>query len=118
MSISGKEYVLILLAEGLESREQGDDLFSQIEDLVFQEEFQIHEHLIVARTSRMDLLADISQSAGQKKLNLRVDVLDVIFKYELTSFYFFQNRIQSFCEDLKFVCCQQSDAFQHLYMSL
>ena len=47
-------------------------------------EFQVHQHLVVAGTSRVDFLSDISKSAREHKLDLRMDVLHILLHVKLS----------------------------------
>ncbi len=75
VGVSRHQHRLVTFAEFLQPVE--DDLHGvgRLPQFVAQEQFEVHQHLVVARTPRMDLLARIAQSAGEHQLDLRMDVL-------------------------------------------
>ena len=69
MRIAWHEHVLILLALLNEHVEKLDGETSDLLKLVAHIQFQIDQHLIVAATSAVDLLANIAQAAGEDQLH-------------------------------------------------
>ena len=50
-----------------------------------RKELQVYQHLVVARTARMNLLAHVAQLAGEHQLHLRVNILDALLNDELAT---------------------------------
>ena len=104
----------MLLAEGLERAEDGQHLVAQRAELVAQEELEVHEHLVVAGTAGVDLLADLAQLAGEQEFDLGVDVLDVGLEREVAGLDALRDAGQGGVQHGQLVRRQQADAFQHL----
>ena len=100
-------------AQVLELREQHAHLLPQLQQLVLQEELDVHEHLVVAGAPGVDLLAGVAQRAGQEQLDLGVDVLDILLQAEAAVLDGREDLLQLRGEALPFGAFQQPDAFQH-----
>ena len=66
----------------------------------------------------MNLLAKVAEAAGKKKFHLRMDVFYVVFEDEVSCFDFFEDGVEGFCKDVKFVFFKQTDRFKHLDVGL
>ena len=82
-------------------------------DLVADEQLQIHQHLVVAASARMNLLADVAEFAGQQHLHLRVDVLHSFLNHKFAPLRLLIDGLQFPQEHLQFVCRQQVNRLQH-----
>ena len=71
------QHLLVLFAQALQPVEQRFYGVGRLAQFVAQEKFEVHQHLIVARAARMDLLARVAQPPREHQLHLRVDVLGV-----------------------------------------
>ena len=84
-----------------------------LHQFVAGKEFQIHQHLVVTRTSRVDFLAHVTQFTGEHQFHLRVDILHPVFYLKLAAFtngiYLFQLSQQLF----QLVSLQQSYRLKH-----
>ena len=76
--IARDEDVLIFLALGLQHVKEFDEVLGQVLYLVAYVEFEVQQHLVVARAAAVHFLAEVAQLAGQHQLHLRVDVLYVV----------------------------------------
>ncbi len=65
----------------------------------------------------MDLLAHIPELTGEKKLHLRMNILDIILKDKTGILYIEGNLIKSGSQCLKLLLGQQTDGLEHLDMS-
>ena len=61
----------------------------------------------------MNLLADVSQTTGQEQFDLRMDVLHIVFQYEISCLDFRKYLVQPCCQRLEFLRVEKADAFQH-----
>ena len=77
MGVPGHQYVAVAFAELLQAVEECLRVVGDLAQLVAQEELEVDEYLVVARTPRVDLLAHVAQPAREHQLDLRMDVLGV-----------------------------------------
>ena len=87
MGVAGHQDVLVALALLLQLPEEGLYVLGHQLQLTACEELQVHQHLVVARTARVDFLAHIAQAARQQQLHLGVDIFDALFDGELSVLY-------------------------------
>ena len=83
--IARHQHVFILVALLDEFVEEDFHLVGDILEFVTGKEFEVYEHLIVARTARVDLLAHVAEFAGEQHLHLRVDILHIVLNHELAT---------------------------------
>ena len=114
----GRSTSLFFFAQRLEGAEKREHLFAQPAQLIPEEKFYVHEHLVVAGAAGMDFLACLSELAREHELNLRVDVLDVVLKAETAVIYACADTVEGGVKLLKFVLLQQSYAAEHPNMRL
>ena len=88
--------------------EQGDLLES-----VAHEEFEIDQHLVVARTSGVDLFTHITETTCQKQFDLRVDVFDALLNDQLAGLCLSMDATQLCEQHFEFVGLQKTDALKH-----
>ena len=117
MRITWHEHVLILLALLNEHVEKLDGETSDLLKLVAHIQFQIHQHLVVAAASAMDLLAYIAQAAGKNQLHLRMHILNAFFDLEVPCNGICIDLLHLGKEHIEFVFLKQADAFEHCDMS-
>lgn len=113
MGITGHEDILVAVALTDEHAEELLDGQGDVLDLLAGEELEVEQHLIVARTTAMYLLAYVTQLAGEHELYLRMDVLDAILNDELTPLGQGINLLQLGQKLLQFVFLKQSDTLEH-----
>ena len=85
MGVAGHENVLVLLAlayQLVEERLHGNDDVAQAPA---GEQFQVYEHLVVARPARVYFLANVAELACEHKLYLGVDILHAILYDEVAA---------------------------------
>ena len=66
------QHVAVALAELLQLVEERADGRRRLPQLVAQKELEVDEHLVVARTARVNLLAYVAQTAGEQQFDLRL----------------------------------------------
>ena len=88
-------------------------LLGNLHELVTGEEFQVDQHLVVARAPRVYLLAHVAQLTGEQHLHLRVNVLDVVFDDELTTVGQLVDALQLLKERGQLVLANQSYRLEH-----
>ena len=113
MGVAGHQDVLVAFALADEDVEQLFDGFGYLLDLCTGEEFQVEQHLVVARASAVYLLAYIAQAAGQHQFHLRVHVFHSVFYHEFSLFGLRIDVLQRGKQLFQFVGGQQADAFEH-----
>jgi len=107
------QHLLVLFAQALQPVEQRFYGVGCLAQFVAQEKFEVHQHLIVARAARMDLLARVAQPPREHQLHLRVDVLGVRLDREASGFDLGGDLFQSGGQLLQFGGGQQPDLFEH-----
>ena len=112
--VAGQQRLLVLFTQHLEIAEQGEHLAADRLQLVPQEELQVHEHLVVARASGVDLLAHFTQLAGEQQLHLRMDVLDVVFQGEIPGCDALGDASEGGVQRGVFLRAEQPDLLKHL----
>ena len=85
MGIARHQHILILIALLDEFVEKDLHLIGDFLQLMTGEEFEVDEHLVITRTTGVDLLAHVAQFTGEQHLHLRVHILDIVLDHELTS---------------------------------
>ena len=85
MGVSGDNDVFVVVALLDKDVEKSSNGFNEVFNARANKEFQVDEHLVVARASGMDFFADVAKSSSQKKLNLGVHVLNTIFNDEVSA---------------------------------
>ena len=113
MGVAWHEHVLILVALGNEFIKERLYLCGDVHQLTASEELQINQHLVVARTTTVNLLAHIPQFGGEEHLYLRVNVLHPIFYNKLATLAHGIDILQFGKQLLQFVGLKQSDALKH-----
>ena len=113
MGVARHEDVLILLALGDEFVEKALHLVGYILELMASEEFEVNEHLVVARASAVYLLAHVAQLACEEHLHLRVDILYIIFDNKLSPLACLVDILQFGKQLGEFVFLKQTDGFEH-----
>ena len=83
-------------------------------ELVTQEELDIHEDLVVAGPSGVDLLAHLAELPGQQQLHLGMDVLDIVFEDEGAGLDAVGDAPERRGQRRELVRAQQADMLQHL----
>ncbi|MNR02594.1 hypothetical protein D3C85_1184500 [compost metagenome] len=78
--------------------------------------FQIHENLIITRTSAMDLFTGISNTLCQQPFHLGVHIFYRILNCEFTRFNICIDIFKFFLDIYQLFSGQQSDTFQHFNM--
>ena len=77
------------------------------------EELQVYEYLVVARASRVYLLAHVAQFAGEHQFHLRVNVLDAFLYHELAPLALFINAFQLGQQHGQLVLADEPDTLEH-----
>ncbi len=113
MGVARHEHILVLVALGDEFLEERDDVVDDELELVAREEFQVDEHLVVARAAGVDLLAEVAELAGEEEFDLRVDILHIGFDNELTFLALAVDAAQGVEELRQFIVAEESDALEH-----
>ncbi len=113
VGVARHQHLAIALRELLQPVEEGPHVARHGLQLVAQEEFQIDQHLVVARASRVDLLAHVAQAARQQQFDLRVDVLDLRFDAEIPRLDLGGDRFEPLGQTGQFVGRQEADRFEH-----
>ena len=116
MGVTRHQHVSILVAQLLQALKQSFGMLSHHSQLVTHKEFQIDQHLIVTRATRVNLFAHIAQLAGQHQLNLRVNILDTLLDHKFTALGRCVNLCQRFKQHIQLLFFEQTDALQHTNM--
>ena len=111
--VSGHEHVLVLFALGEQFVEEQQHAVGHLAQFVAREELQVHQHLIVARASRVYLLAHVAQSACEHQLHLRVNVLYAVFDDERSLRALRVDVAQFGEQERQLLSVYESDAFEH-----
>ena len=82
MGVAWHEHVFQLVALGNELVEEHLHQLGNVAQLVASEQFQVDEHLVVARAPAVYLLAHVAQPAGEHQLHLRMDVFHSVLYLE------------------------------------
>ena len=113
MGVAGHQHVLVTLALPLQFCEETLDVLCHEAQLTADEQLQVHQHLVVATASRVNLLAHVAEPAGEHQLDLRVHVLDA-FLYDEPPFPYFREDVSQFGQQLlQFFFLDESDALEH-----
>ena len=113
VGVARHQHLLVFFALFLQTVE---DYFHRVGDLpqfVAQEQFEVHQYLVVARTSRVDFLARVAQPAGEHQFYLRMNVLRSGFDLETSGFDLRGDFFQACGEFLQLLAGQQADRFEH-----
>ena len=113
VGISRHKDVAIAFRLRLQHIEQLTDGLDDCLDLVTHVELEVDEHLVVATSARMDLLADVAQTAREDKFHLTMDVLDAFFDDETAFEGIAIDLLHLTKQDVKFIAGEQADAFEH-----
>ena len=113
MGIAGHEDILVAVALTDEHAEELLNGQGDVLDLFACEELEVEQHLVVARTTAMYLLAYVAQLAGEHELYLRMDVFDTVFDDELAPLGQSINLLQLGQKLLQFVFLEQPNALEH-----
>ena len=113
MRITGHQHVAVAFAQLLQSVEERAHAVRRLPQFVAQEEFQIDQHLIVARAAGVDLLAHLAQTPREQQFDLRVDVLRPLLDLEPPLLDLASDLFQPRQQGLQLVGRQQADVFQH-----
>ena len=81
--------------------------------LVADEEFQVHQHLVIPRASAMDFLAHIAQLASEHQFHLRMHVLHTFLNDEFASFSLLIDVFQFLQQHLQFIRREEVDRLKH-----
>jgi hypothetical protein len=82
MCISRHEHLFITFALLLQLIEECTKSFRYLANAVASEEFEVEQHLVVARAAAMNLLSDVTKTTGEKKLHLGVNIFDTFLDDE------------------------------------
>ena len=107
----------MLLAERYEAVEELLGVACNIAQLVAHKELQINQHLVVARASRVNLLAHVAELACEHKLHLRVYIFDTLLNDEVALLGLRQQLGKSGEQLLQLALLEKPYSFEHLYMS-
>ncbi len=113
MGVAGQQHVAVAFAlrhERVEETAHG--LHGALQPFA-GEELEIQQHLVVARTAAMYLLAHIAQAAGEEEFHLRMHVLHVILYNKCTFLGFAVDALQLGQQRRQFVLPQQPHRGQH-----
>ena len=113
MRIARHEHVLVLVALLYEFIEQHLHGIGYLHQLVTRKQLQVHQHLVIARTSRVYLLAHVAKLAGKQHLHLRVYVLHAVLDGKLAPFAQFVDALQLAQQHWQLVLADESYAFEH-----
>ncbi len=113
MGVTGHEHILVLLTEVQKTLKQRVNILGKSTEFLAVEEFEVDKHLVVARTSRVNLLAHVAQSLGEHLLHLRVNVLNAVLDDKLTCLDFGSDVVQLGIKSLVVFTGEQTDALEH-----
>jgi len=113
MGVTGHQHILVTVALCHEFLEEDFHLFGNLAQLGTGEQFEVEQHLVVARTSAMYLFTHVAQLAGEHEFHLRVYVLHTLFDNKFATFSNGVDILQFGQQHLQFVGGQQADALQH-----
>ena len=113
VGVTRHQHLLILFALLLQPVEDPLHGVGHLPQFVAQEQFEVHEDLIVARTPRVYFLARVAQPAGEHQLDLRMNVLRAGFDLETPGFDLRGDLFQPCGEFFEFFRRQQSDGLEH-----
>ena len=113
VGIARHEDVAIAFGLLLQHVEETLDSLDDGLDLVAHVELEVDEHLVVAASARMDLLADVAQAAREDELHLAVDVLDALLDDETAFAGIAVDLLHLAEQDVELVTGEQADAFEH-----
>ena len=103
----------VTLALLLQGEEQPAHGLCHVAQPVAGEEFEVEQHLVVARTAGMDFLAHVAEAAGEHQFYLGVDVLNVVFDNEFSFFGLMVNFLELTQQLRQFVVGNEADAVEH-----
>ena len=113
VGITRHKDVAIAFGLRLQHIEELSDGLDDCLDLVAHIELEVDEHLVVAASTRMDLLADIAQAAREDEFHLAMDVLNAFFDDETAFEGIAVNLLHLTKQDVEFIAGEQADAFEH-----
>ena len=117
MGISRHQDIFISLTLKNQHMKELFHRFRDLANLCTGKEFEVQQNLIIPWTTTVNLLTDISQTAGQHQFYLRMHILYSFFYYKLTSFGRSINSLQLSQQLFQFFLGQQTDTFEHRNMS-
>ena len=113
MGVPGQQHFPVAFAQLLEGAEEGEHFLAHCFQLVAQEEFQVHEHLVVARASGVDFLAQFPVLTREQQFYLGVYVLHVVFEHEASFTDAERNFVQTLVQDFELLFAEQPYAAEH-----
>ena len=113
MGIAGHQHFLIAFALHNQHMKKLLNSLGNVFQLSTGEEFQVEQHLVVARTATVNLLAYIAKLTRQHKLNLRMNVFDAFFYHKLATLGRCVNILQLGQQQCQFIFCQQTYGLKH-----
>ena len=113
MCVAGHEHVLVAFRLGDEFVEEAFHQGGNLPDLVADEEFEIHQHLVVAAAPGVDFLAYVAKLACEQHFHLRMHVLHTLLNHKLALFSLAVDGFQLLEEELQLVGREQVDGLQH-----
>ena len=117
MGITRHKYLLVSLALFLQLLEKLMHIVCNKSQLFACPKFQVHQDLVVATATRMNLLAHITKSACKQELHLRMYILNALFYYE-TAFGSLCIDVAQFGKQrIEFIRSEQPNAVKHRYVS-
>ena len=114
--VARHEHVLILLALLQQLVKQNLHAVDHLAQLMACEELQVNEHLVVARATRMDLLAHVAEALREHQLHLRVHILHAVLNNKLSAVGHVIDALQLGKELLQLIFLKQPDALKHGYV--
>ena len=113
MGVSRHEHVLVPLALRDECVEKLFHGLAYALQLVACEQFQVHKHLVVARTSAVYLLSRVAQRAGKHQFHLGVYVFDALLDDKVAFLYCAVYVAQLIVEALHLIGGKHAYALEH-----
>ena len=113
MGVAGHEHLLVGLALLLQRVEKAFGQPGNFLQAVTCEQLQVEQHLVVPRTSAVNLLAYIAQPTCQHQFHLRMYILDAFLYDKLAAFRQFIDAPQLMQQQVQLFGSQQTDAFEH-----
>ncbi len=83
MGVTGYDYVFVAVALAEEYVEESGNGFDEVFDARADEQLEVDEHLVVARASGVDFLANVAEPACEHEFDLRVDIFDAFLDSEV-----------------------------------
>ena len=113
VGVARHQHLLVAFAQLLQPVEERAHRTGDLPQFVAQEQFEVHQHLIVARASRVDLLACVAEPPREHQLHLGVHVLRAGFDLEASGLDFGGDLPQSRGQRLQLLAGQQADLLEH-----